>query len=202
LLFDPVPGNLISSTRFLDLCSLTTANAAMDLSRCRHLHDVLALYPYLPLPDLAFHAQIFPKYPSDCHEVIEDACLGCHQGAVFCQPLPECRLSFTRIKDWLTAHGTTFNERYGNLVHRLNASHAECLEMMTQALSTEDHPGEVRYGHSKPSGAVIRRHTLSSVRVAGNGSVYLNKWHRQLVCESRGEEAPEDGARLLLQITR
>jgi hypothetical protein len=207
LLFDPVPGNLIWSTRYLDLCHFTTAGSAMDLSGCRHLYDVLALYPYLPLPDLAFHAPIFPKYPSYCHEVVEDACLGCHQGALFCQPLVECRLSFTRMREWLLAHGTTFNKRYGNLVNRLLASPAECLEMMTNtvaaAATAHDQEEVVRSAHSKPSGAVIRRHSVRNITrtPAGAVRVYLNHWHRHL--SLRGEsDSHRASSRLLLEISR
>jgi hypothetical protein len=54
-LFDPVPGNLVTTVRFLDWFRLTTASAAMDVSHAP-IERVLAVYPYEPLPDLAFHA--------------------------------------------------------------------------------------------------------------------------------------------------
>lgn len=79
LLFDPVPGNLISTSKWLDIIGLNTANQAMSLSSCVNIDNILALYPYEPLPDFSFHAPLIPSYPSDC-KVEEDACLGCHQG--------------------------------------------------------------------------------------------------------------------------
>lgn len=176
LLFDPVPGNLIWTTKYLDLCSFTTANSAMDLSRCHHLNDILALYPYIPLPDLAFHAPLFPKYPLNCHEIMEDACLGCHQGALFCQPYPECRLSFTRMTDWLIHHGTKFVPNYRDRVRGLWATLEECVEIMDANLYNET-PGAIRFGHSNPSGVIIQRNLPKSAR-------YLNKWHKQLIQES------------------
>jgi hypothetical protein len=63
-LFDPVPGNLINTAKYLDPCRLTTANACKDLSQCGNLASVLALYPHEPLPDFAFHAPVFPRYPT------------------------------------------------------------------------------------------------------------------------------------------
>jgi len=74
LLFDPVPGNLITCTKFCDLCACgfwycrcfhgyNTANSSYDLSKSRILDNVLALYPCKPLPDCICHMPIFPKYP-------------------------------------------------------------------------------------------------------------------------------------------
>ena len=82
--FDPVPGNLVCASRYIDLLGLNAANCVLDCSGCRTLRRVLALYPHEPLPDLAFHAPIFPRYPSsDWCEIEEDAVLGCHQGALY-----------------------------------------------------------------------------------------------------------------------
>lgn len=76
--FDPVPGNLITTAKYLDLLgNVTTANRHIDLRSCRIVR-CLALYPADPLPDLAFHAPLLPDYPAGC-EVEEDATLGCHQ---------------------------------------------------------------------------------------------------------------------------
>ena len=76
--FDPVPGNLISTAKYLDLLgNVTTANRHIDLRSCRIVR-CLALYPADPLPDIAFHAPLLPDYPKGC-EVEEDATLGCHQ---------------------------------------------------------------------------------------------------------------------------
>lgn len=198
LLFDPVPGNLIWTTKYLDLCSFTTANSAMNLSKCHHIHDILALYPYLPLPDFAFHAPLFPKYPSNCHEIIEDACLGCHQGVLFCQPFPECRLSFTRITTWLMQHGTKFVPDYLHKVIGLYATLPECIEIMDANLRSVDSQPEIRYGHSTPSGVVIRRNLPHT-------ALYLNKWHKELL-EQHQTESPQRSSQVaheyLLEITR
>ena len=76
--FDPVPGNLITTAKYLDLLgNVTTANRHIDLRSCRIVR-CLALYPADPLPDIAFHAPLLPDYPKGC-EVEEDATLGCHQ---------------------------------------------------------------------------------------------------------------------------
>ena len=81
--FDPVPGNLVSTAKYLDLFgNVTTANRHIDLRSCRIVR-CLALYPADPLPDLAFHAPLLPDYPKGC-EVEEDATLGCHQACPLC----------------------------------------------------------------------------------------------------------------------
>lgn len=81
--FDPVPGNLVSTAKYLDLFgNVTTANRYIDLRGCRIVR-CLALYPADPLPDLAFHAPLLPDYPKGC-EVEEDATLGCHQACSLC----------------------------------------------------------------------------------------------------------------------
>jgi len=75
-LFDPVPGRLVSSGFPF------TGHGREDLSGCKCLKRVLAIYPHEPLPDLAFHAPSLCKYPPTC-DVEEDVTLGCHQGALF-----------------------------------------------------------------------------------------------------------------------
>ncbi len=107
VLIDPVPGNLILSSNLDYLFSLTTANDAKDVSASMNLDKVLALYPYEPLPDLAFHAPLLLKYP--VHTVVEEmAVLGCHQGAIFVSDelgaIANHRLIFT----FLTENGSTF----------------------------------------------------------------------------------------------
>ena len=73
LLFDPVPGNLIWTSR-LDCCSLYTSTHCYDLKRAQHLRRVLALYPHEPLPDIAFHAPVLPEYPQNCQVGSKLAC--------------------------------------------------------------------------------------------------------------------------------
>jgi len=106
LLFDPVPGNLVLTGT---LNCFTLASQSMNLSRCKNLSRVLALYPYEPLPDLAFHAPLIGKYPANC-VVEEDVTLGCHQGALFPTRIGglDCHLSYVRIRRFMTDCGTTF----------------------------------------------------------------------------------------------
>ena len=171
LLFDPVPGNLITSSRFLDWIGFSTANSSMDLTYCRNIGVVLALYPVIPLPDMAFHAPILPLYP-DCATVTEDAVLGCHQGAVFCQKSRECVLSFVRMKQWLISCGTRLSRTTAS--DSLDLSLSSCKHEMDYELAA-DSPESTRYTHSSPSGALILRYK--------NGPIYLNKWHEALTIE-------------------
>ena len=80
LLFDPVPGDLLTVAQ-LDLLGLTNTFASKDLSNCLCLSRVLALYPYEPLPAILCHAPVLCRYPTHCM-VEEEVTLGCHQGAL------------------------------------------------------------------------------------------------------------------------
>lgn len=117
LLFDPVPGELIT-LRKLDLFKLGLANRSIDLSKSRNLTHVVAIYPYQPLCDCCLHAPIIPTYPDSCH-VEEYVTPGCHQDAldngeryydtVAKQQVGKINLrttlSFLYIKDFLAKHG-------------------------------------------------------------------------------------------------
>jgi hypothetical protein len=112
LLFDPVPGNAVS-TGFP-----WTATSAFDLSQCQNLIRVLALYPYEPLPDIAMHAPTLGRYNRETTLVQEDVTMGCHQGALLLPTVaprgqfPE--LSLRRILDYLAFEGvelSTFSPR-------------------------------------------------------------------------------------------
>lgn len=78
-LMDPVPGNLVTSSK-IDFTHRTLARQAMDLTACRNLKSVLAIYPREPLANYLFHAPIFPTYPSHT-KVTEEIIPGCHAGA-------------------------------------------------------------------------------------------------------------------------
>ena len=80
-----VPGNLVVTTRCYGSClPILTSTRSMDLRGAVHLRRVLALYPYQPLPDIAFHAPILCRYPThEGLEVEEDVCMGCHQGSLY-----------------------------------------------------------------------------------------------------------------------
>ena len=85
-LFDPVPGNLIVTAAVDWTCGgrISIARQSVDLSASRNLASALAIYPHEPLPALAFHAPIIPRYPerARCEELVT---LGCHQGALWVQ---------------------------------------------------------------------------------------------------------------------
>ena len=178
LLFDPVPGNLIYPSA-LDIFGFFTANKALDISSCANVATVLALYPYIALPDFAFHAPLFPKYPPGC-VVEEDVCLGCHQGALFCARLTECRLSFVRIRDWLTQHGTILDIDGHAYASSLAMPYEQCVDCMGRELEALSGllPAS-RSNHSTPPGAVI-------VRRQDPSCIYLNKWHQELICRLEG----------------
>jgi len=124
-LFDPVPGNLVATARFLDLFAaagvpgvLTTATGVLDVSYAP-ISRVLALYPHEPLPAFALHAPLLPRYPASA-SVEEDATLGCHQAALY--PTygvanyaigAACRLSAHRLERFLAECGTAMHADAG-----------------------------------------------------------------------------------------
>ena len=112
ILFDPVPGNLLISKK-LDFLGNTVASQVTDLSMSKNLNRVLAIYPHEPLPDLAFHAPIIPKYPNAC-QVEQDVVPGCHEGALFQPSLFHLHrktfLTYVRIKSFLEECGTDLSE--------------------------------------------------------------------------------------------
>ena len=116
LLFDPVPGDLLTVAQ-LDLLGLTNTFASKDLSNCLCLSRVLALYPYEPLPAILCHAPVLCRYPSHCM-VEEEVTLGCHQGALMTFGLQgphvdlPSSLCFLRIRRWLIECGTPLDHRH------------------------------------------------------------------------------------------
>jgi len=150
LLFDPVPGNLIISGK-VDFFNSTLTNQCMDLSESINLRRVLAIYPYIPLPDLAFHAPILPVYPTHC-EVEEDVTLGCHQGALFFPNTLETQLSFLRIKTFLSECGTQFLDTIDT---NFPISEENCLAQIQEECGKLD--SSIRYGHSRDSATIVRQ---------------------------------------------
>ena len=116
LLFDPVPGDLLTVAQ-LDLLGLTNTFASKDLSNCLCLSRVLALYPYEPLPAILCHAPVLCRYPTHCM-VQEEVTLGCHQGALMAYGLQgphidlPSSLCFLRIRRWLIECGTPLDHRH------------------------------------------------------------------------------------------
>jgi hypothetical protein len=163
LLFDPVPGNLIMSGK-VDIFNATLANRCMDMTESKNLKKVLAIYPYVPLADLAFHAPIIPSYPTHC-EVTEDVTLGCHQGALFFPTNLETRLSFLRIKAFLQECGTIFNEDL-DLYYPIPEQY--CLSEIEE--ECQRNLPSIRYSHSQTNAVIIRE----------SQGEYLNLHHYEL----------------------
>merc|ERR1719499_2079736 len=111
LLFDPVPGNSLTVSRFMDIFQQTNANRCYNLTCCgQTLNDVLAIYPYEPLPVCLFHAPLFGLYPNTCN-LEEDVTLGAHQGALFDYRYhTDSLLSYLRIGKWLQRHGAIIRD--------------------------------------------------------------------------------------------
>ncbi|WP_028388813.1 hypothetical protein [Legionella fairfieldensis] len=103
VLLDPVPGNFII-TSIIDPFNLSLANKTMDLSDCKPLRKVLALYPHKPL--LA-HTPLLASYPPET-EVEEEVVNGCHSQAehiakhIFAPP----ELVKIRVEEFLVQNGT------------------------------------------------------------------------------------------------
>lgn len=86
LLLDPVPGNLLLTSK-LDFFNWTLANQTKDLSQSKNLKYVETLYPYLEVGDDTgnatdqllshLHVPLRPTYPQHC-EVREEVILGAH----------------------------------------------------------------------------------------------------------------------------
>ncbi|KAL1511090.1 hypothetical protein AB1Y20_005912 [Prymnesium parvum] len=179
--FDPVPGNLVCTSRVLDVLRLNAANAVLDCSECHNLRRVLALYPHEPLPDLAFHAPILPRYPaSDWCEVEEDAVCGCHQGALY--PVASahrsmrsaCKASCLRILTFLSESGVPLREGCCADVEVLKR---EVLTEYEAELRLD--AATYRIAHSSDGSGAILRHRRG---------ILLNKHHRQLVAESSTQD--------------
>ena len=201
LLFDPVPGNQIFTTQYIDPFGYSTGNQAMDVTRCEGvLRRVLAIYPYEPLPAITFHAPLVPEYPaSGCH-VDEVASLGCHQGAILCAPNRiSCRLSYAMVRSFLANECAVrlrgcrpFDESLATRQATLRV-----LEML-RAAAVDDAAKHgaapnsrfvVRMAHAKSTSAAVIRHA--------NGK-YLNAFHHRLAHRAKAEngdaavEAPDD----------
>lgn len=110
VLMDPVPGNLIISSK-LDFAGLTLAKQSMDLSKCRNLNAVLAIYTQEPLPALSFHAPIIPTYPATTN-LDEHIIPGCHSGAQYTDFNEESRITSWLVYNFLHKHGTRGFPRY------------------------------------------------------------------------------------------
>jgi len=185
LLFDPVPGNLITSSK-LDIIGVTVANQNMDVSDSVNLRRVLSIYPYIPLPDMAFHAPIIPRFPTHS-EVEEDVTLGCHQGALVIPYNLETRLSFLRIKTFLEEAGTRFEEA---IDHMFPITEQQCLTEIEDEIARNAGSTSIRYVHSLDNLVIVRE---------GNGP-FLNLHHVN-ISRKLGREVPDE-PNCLLKIRR
>ena len=102
-MLDPVPGNLIT-TSTLDPLNISLANKTMDLSGCKPLKRVLALYPHAPLSSLLAHAPLFVTYPPEV-EVEEEVIAGCHAQAEILDG-PGSLMARWKIEEFMTHNGT------------------------------------------------------------------------------------------------
>mmetsp|Transcript_1350 Transcript_1350/g.3626 ORF Transcript_1350/g.3626 Transcript_1350/m.3626 type:complete len:395 (-) Transcript_1350:107-1291(-) len=171
LLFDPVPGNAVS-TGFPG-----THTDAKDLTECDCLHRVLAVYPVEPLPDLTMHAPLLPLYPRTC-KVEEDVTLGCHQGALFAtqekfygNPTAcAANLSFCRIHEWLTAQGTHF--RSGQ--PPFHPTRLQCSDISRAEMLKDRESARITHDASQQHRVILRRSTKDG------RPTFLNRYHERL----------------------
>jgi len=171
LLFDPVPGNAVS-TGFP-----YTAGFSQNLQNCNNLERVLAIYPYEPLPDAAMHAPTLAKYPPTTL-VEEDVSLGCHQGALFMtnrnprdQYVAASNLSFRRILDFLTLEGIKFDFQYGVYI----PTPQDCIDICRKELQFNGDSPSSRITHDKTG-----KHRKIVRHYKSEGIIWLNKQHKQL----------------------
>jgi len=168
LLFDPVPGNLVWMASFLDVAGQMNANQAMDVSSVKNLGRVEVLYPYEPLPAIAFHAPLLAKFPSGCN-LREDVILGCHQGALFLHQRADTCLSFAMIRDFLEECGSSIDTNR-QLARELNISPKKMADLLSQEL--QHCVPSSRFAHAPVSGTQIVRHPKGQ---------YLNRYHQALL---------------------
>lgn len=166
LLFDPVPGDFIWVSRWLDLAGISNANQAMDLSLARNLGRVIVLYPHQPLPAIVVHAPIIYKFPDDCN-LEEEVILGCHQGALFLRAQPDTCLSFARIRDYLEECGANLDNSLRP--KSLDVSDGALLEALDQELRRNS--PTTRSAHAIDANATIVRHPYGR---------FLNRTHQEL----------------------
>jgi hypothetical protein len=170
ILFDPVPGNSLTSATADVFGVLNFANQYNHVDS-PVITRILGLYPHEPLPDHAFHAPLLPKYHKRLlqeNKVTEEVILGCHQGAMwYSTGKLDQRLSFCRIYETLLEFGTTFIK--GEAPFDL-ANRGVLKEDVIRALSdycAEKRPGTKRMCHS-PRGVYM---------VAHEEATHLNQWH-------------------------
>jgi hypothetical protein len=140
----------------------------MDLSECHNLNRVLSLYPYEPLPDLLFHAPIFPDYPRNT-QVDEDVIMGCHAQAEFTLTNAN-NMASPRIIEFMQSCGTNFNFKPGIPQTTQTQEYLNLLEDNKSAVVES-----TRACHSNRSIEIVARKVTNQT-----GITFLNKHHRRL----------------------
>lgn len=170
-LLDPVPGNFIT-TSSIDPFKISLANKTMDLSDCKPLRKVLALYPHIPLPAIACHAPLLVSYPPES-EVEEEVVNGCHAQTeqIFHS---SSKLVKLRVEEFLVKNGTQLqtNRNYNDteaMKQIYLSRYAEELTYVNQTLSREAHSAR---------GMIIN---------ATPGAKYLNSRHKALAGDTSQE---------------
>ena len=192
-LFDPVPGNLVCTSRFLQIVpvGITTANSTMDVTRCGSmLRRCLAIYPFEALPAISFHAPLLASFPPTT-ELEEDSTLGCHQGAFyppwrvhhFPPTYRACVVSYLRVHAFLSRCGTPLPPPTMESAHwwdgepgtvvPANTLPSACLSIMNMELAVGAEPSSRVAHQAKHAGHIVRH-------AAGR---YLNRHHLQLELE-------------------
>lgn len=185
LLFDPVPGNFVTLSRYLDFFSASNTNKSMDVSHVPNFGRVLVLYPHEPLPAIAVHAPLLAKFPDGCN-LTEDVILGCHQGALFVRAMRCTCLAFACIRNFLETYGTRL-ELEG---HELNVGDAALAAMLKKELSCDEPTS--RFAHGPVPGSEIVRYSEGQ---------FLCRAHRELLLrlgESNREAPGRSGAPLYM----
>ncbi|CAK8998992.1 unnamed protein product [Durusdinium trenchii] len=186
LLFDPVPGDLLTVAQ-LDFFRLTNTSASGDMSNCACLSRVLALYPYEPLPAILCHAPILCRYPPHCM-VEEEVTLGCHQGALQIHDLrgPVIDLAsamcFLRIRRWLMECGTPLDHNHVDCTVKVKDLEAFCLRKCNAEVKRLSPSSRCSHTALSCWGATIVRHKPD------RGVQFLNEQHRLLASAGSDEK--------------
>ncbi len=188
LLFDPVPGNNITTTK-LDVLRLTLAAQCEDLRACSCVRRVLALYPRVPLRAIDLHAPVMPLF-HESTAVEWDVLLGCHQGAIWSFRVEglDRRLSFVMMRRFLLDCGTALPGACPGWLGPDGCGEEAVLRDLDE-LTAAGLPPTERHTHSQGGAAVIRGRERAQ---------FVNRWHRRM----RGGPDTEDTDTVLCFIER
>jgi hypothetical protein len=163
-LLDPVPGNLITTSK-IDPFRISLATKTMDLSDCKSLKKVLALYPHIPLSDIQCHAPLLISYPKES-EVQEEVVGGCHAETEQISH-SSAALVRLRVEEFLVKNGTQLQTSRD--YYNAEATKRSYLLLYQEALAKVDQ-GFSRKVHS----------AREIVITTTPGAKYLNDRHKAL----------------------